>query len=111
MMRLSYLWVVALLGLGGLGGCDSGGSPTGSTCDTASVLTWETYGQPFMKGYGTDCHSEYGNVDRLRRGAAGIDLYAGSGQKATNTVMPKSGSKPSLEERQQLSAWLACGAP
>jgi uncharacterized membrane protein len=40
-----------------------------------------------------------------------IDQYAGSGPDATNTTMPKSGDKPTKEERQKLSEWLACDAP
>jgi len=110
-MRFVSLFIAPLLGLTALPACDSGGDATGATCDPQSVLTWETYGQPFMNAYCVDCHSEYGNIDRVQRGAAGIDLFSGSGPKATNTAMPKSGSKPSLEERQQLSTWLACGAP
>lgn len=40
-----------------------------------------------------------------------IDEQAGSGPNATNTLMPKSGTQPTVDERKKLSEWLACGAP
>jgi mono/diheme cytochrome c family protein len=39
-----------------------------------------------------------------------IDKQAAAGPNATNTYMPEGGSV-SLEERQKLGEWLACGAP
>lgn len=44
-------------------------------------------------------------------GLALIDEYAASGPSHTNTTMPLTDPRPSLEERQELGTWLACGAP
>jgi hypothetical protein len=40
--------------------------------------------------------------------AGHIDQYAGSGPEVTNTSMPPSGAKPTVEERETLSKFLAC---
>jgi hypothetical protein len=99
------------------------GPLTGTTCpDDGSTLTYENFGKKFMQDYCLRCHS----VDsKDRQGApddhnfdtladvdfmkAHIDQYAGSGPKATNTKMPMGDPKPTVEERQKLSEWLACG--
>lgn len=99
------------------------GELTGTVCpDGGSELTYENFGKKFMQDYCLSCHS----VDsKDRQGApddhnfdtladvdimkAHIDQYAGSGPDATNTKMPKADPKPTLEERQKLSEWLACG--
>jgi hypothetical protein len=35
---------------------------------------------------------------------------AGAGDDVTNTLMPPSAPRPSVEERKKLAQWLACGA-
>jgi hypothetical protein len=40
-----------------------------------------------------------------------IDRKAASGPDATNELMPIGDPTPTLDERQQLSEWIACGAP
>jgi uncharacterized membrane protein len=40
-----------------------------------------------------------------------IDETTASGPAATNTSMPPDSPKPSLEARQQLGEWIACGMP
>lgn len=99
------------------------GPLTGTVCpDDGSTLTYENFGKKFMQDYCVRCHS----VDaKNRNGApadhnfdtladvdfmkAHIDQYAGSGPSATNMKMPPSDPKPTMEERQKLSEWLACG--
>lgn len=96
-----------------VGGCDTAGlgDPTGATCPTDNVLTWAEFGQGFMQTYCVECHSSYGNQSRVARDKSQIDEAAGAGATVTNTYMPESGKKPSLEERKLLSQWLACGVP
>jgi len=121
----------ALMGHGE--GCGSGdeeatalGALTGATCPDRSTLTYETFGRNFMESYCTRCHSSTLSGEE-RRGAPlyhdfdtpigiqgvadHIDQMAGSGPSATNTQMPPVGATPTMQERQLLSEWLACGAP
>jgi hypothetical protein len=115
------------------GGHDDGGHvegelgpPTGTECPPASTLTYEGFGRPFLQSYCLRCHS--GSVTgAAREGAPAdhnfdtlieaqgladhIDRKAGSGPDATNESMPIGDPEPTLEERQQLAQWLACGAP
>jgi hypothetical protein len=130
--------VMLLLGLpllmGHGDGCGCGeepsielGPPTGMVCPPSGTsLTYEDFGEPFMAAYCLRCHSV--NVTGAdRNGAPGdhnfdtqfealalkdhIDQMAGSGPDAVNMRMPVGDPTPSLEEREQLSEWLACDAP
>jgi hypothetical protein len=102
------------------------GDLTGAECPSDSTLTYESFGKKFMTDYCLHCHSK-SVKDAARNGAPGdhnfdslaeidllkehIDQYAGSGPKATNTKMPAADPKPSKEEREKLSQWIACGTP
>jgi hypothetical protein len=133
-------WALAGIGLGaalGLASCgshDDGehghagstiGPPTKAVCPTPQTLTAANFGESFIKTYCLRCHgSSVQGADRngapsdhnfdlaldVRAFAEHIDQYAGAGPAATNTAMPKSDPKPTLQERQKLSEWLACGA-
>ena len=118
-------------GDGGGGGCcshDEGvlGPPTEATCPTGSTLTYANFGQQFMTDYCTRCHSstlsgtarmgapafhDFDTQLGVQQVADHIDETAGSGPAATNQGMPPDGAKPTLEERQKLAEWIACGAP
>lgn len=102
------------------------GVATTATCPTNSTLTYASFGEPFMKTYCLRCHSEsvkgaarngapddhnFDKADDIRSLAEHIDQYAGSGPAGTNEIMPTTDPKPTWHERQQLSQWLACGAP
>jgi len=105
------------------------GPLTGATCpSTGSTLTYENFAKQFIADYCLGCHSEkltgparmgapedhsfdtYADVDLMHKH---IDQLAGSGPDSTNTRMPPptAPKKPSLEERQKLSEWIACGNP
>jgi uncharacterized membrane protein len=121
------------MGHGG-GGCgpdddeEELGTPTAATCPSTSgpAATYETFGRAFMETYCTRCHNstksgeerrgapqyhDFDTLDGIRAVADHVDQMAGSGPNGTNTQMPPSGPMPSIEERQQLATWLACGAP
>ena len=99
------------------------GTPTGATCPSNSTVTYDGFIKGFMQSYCTRCHSSTLMGD-ARQGAplghdfdseAGIllvgehvDEHAGSGPNATNEIMPPDGAKPTKEEREKLSEWLAC---
>jgi hypothetical protein len=112
-------------GSGHAGGhADAVGPPSGATCpDDADMLTYETFGKPFVEAYCTRCHSS--EVEgSARNGAPGghdfdslagillvadhVDQKAASGPDSNNVAMPPNGDKPSLEEREMLGEWLAC---
>ncbi len=100
------------------------GPPTGAVCPPeGTTLTFESFVEPFFESYCQRCHS----VDVVgddRQGAPSdhnfdtfveakslrdhIDWTTGSGPDATNELMPIGGPKPTIEERKQLSEWLAC---
>ncbi len=90
--------------------CD-GGQETGATCPPDSTLTWETFGETFMSAWCVDCHSGFADPVRVRRDAGEIDRVAGAGPNGVNTEMPEGQLKPTLQEREALATWLACGAP
>jgi hypothetical protein len=89
-------------------------------CPNDSVLTWENFGQPFMRNWCTSCHADavaeegragaplsinFDDLDGVRDHAARI--WARGGDQ--NNTMPPAGVPPELE-RAQLGEWLACGA-
>jgi cytochrome c5 len=132
--RLSRLVIAAialLFAMGhGDGGCGGGegvlGPPTKAECPPASTLTYANFGQELMATYCTRCHAstltgaarmgatafhDFDTIDGIRAVREHIDQTAGAGPDATNETMPPNGSKPSLEERQKLAEWIACGVP
>jgi uncharacterized membrane protein len=123
--RFALLFLFTTMTLG-CGESDEEGKPTGATCPTDSSLTYESFGSAFMETYCLGCHSKtvtgadrkdapadhnFDTVNEVRGFAEHIDEHAGAGPDATNTLMPPDDPSPSLEQRMQLSTWLACGAP
>ena len=134
-LRLALVLALPLLlahGDGGCGGEDDDGAiefgpPTGAVCpDGGTELTYANFGAPFFETYCQRCHSaDVTGADR--QGAPAdhnfdsqfealafkdhIDRMAGAGPDAVNEQMPIGQPVPTLEERQQLSEWLACDAP
>ncbi len=118
-------------GDGGGGGCCSHeesvlGLPTEATYPPTSSLTYASFGQPFMTNYCTRCHSstlsgaarmgapafhDFDTQLGVQQVAEHVDEAAGAGPAATNEAMPPDGAKPTLDERQKLAEWIACGAP
>lgn len=102
------------------------GPPTGAQCPEGSTLTYEEFGRPFMESYCLRCHSadvtggaregapadhNFDTLIEVQGLAEHIDGMAGAGPDATNEIMPIGDPTPTMEERQQLAEWLACGAP
>jgi uncharacterized membrane protein len=103
------------------------GEPTGATCPAGSTLTYDTFGKQFMISYCVSCHNSAFSGS-ARQGAPSdhnfdtadgihatdlshIDQTTAAGPNHTNTSMPPGDPRPTLEERQKLGEWLACGAP
>ena len=90
-------------------------------CPSDSFLTWENFGDPFMRDWCTGCHS-----DRLEEGErAGAPLMVNLNRYEDvvlqrdriwlraadeNQTMPPAGG-PGEDERALLGEWLACGTP
>lgn len=102
------------------------GLTSGASCVSGTTLTYSEFGQPFMTDYCLRCHTiaimggarqappdrNFDDLDWIRVLAPQIDQQAGAGPAGAHTVMPPAGLRqPTLEERTQLSTWLACGAP
>ena len=100
---------------------------SGATCPSTDAPTAQSFGQAFLESYCLSCHSasvtgpgrggapthiNFDTPEQVRALSHGIDAHAAAGPSATNTKMPPpSLPQPSLEERQKLGQWLACGAP
>jgi len=102
------------------------GDPTQSQCPDGSTITWTNFGQKFMSDYCTRCHDskltgsarqgapsfhDFDTVFGVRAVHDHIDETTASGPASTNTSMPPDGAKPTLEDRQKLGEWIACGSP
>jgi uncharacterized membrane protein len=93
------------------GGASSTGIDTSSLeCPPESTLTYETYGQLVIEDNCLACHAGKENprldtVEQIRANKGAILREA-----VATTAMPDSGDM-TLEERQALGEWLACGAP
>ena len=118
------------MGHGG-GGCCGGdesifGPPTESVCPPTQTLTYNNFGKNFMEKYCTKCHDS-NKTGEQRQGAPSfhdfdtllgikavsdhIDETSAAGPASVNEGMPEDNPKPTLEERQKLGEWIACGMP
>jgi hypothetical protein len=114
------------------GGCCSDdessvfGPPTESVCPPTSTLTYTNFGMTFMESYCTKCHAsdkmgearmgapafhDFDTLEGIKAVSNHVDEVAASGPAATNLGMPQNTPKPTLEERQKLGEWIACGMP
>jgi len=97
--------------LSACGGGDSTGIDISALeCPTDSTLTYQTFGQTFFNDNCLQCHAgrespRLDTTDKIRANKQRI-LEAAVG----STFMPE-GKDISLDERQLLGEWLACGAP
>ena len=93
--------------------------PRPPACET-SVLTYETFGEPFVLDWCRGCHSanvppgmrqlaplhvNFDTLEDVRTWSDRISELAGASR-----IMPPAGG-PSDQERELLVEWLACGAP
>lgn len=97
------------------------GPSTGAVCDES--LTYARDIKPLMEKYCTRCHGSnvtgsarmgapsdhnFDSEEGIHEMAGHIDEQAGSGPDGTNLMMPPSGAKPTMAERELLSKFLAC---
>jgi uncharacterized membrane protein len=98
---------------------------SGATCPETSELSYESFGQAFMQSYCLRCHTaaisgsarrappsvNFDDLASIRAAAHMIDQQAGVGPASQREIMPPDEPRPTLDQRMQLSEWLACGAP
>ncbi|HEY7374193.1 MAG TPA: hypothetical protein VIF57_18670 [Polyangia bacterium] len=71
-------------------------------CDPS--LTYASFGMAFLDTYCVRCHG----FDQQSAQTAGAAIVGAAG---TGTFMPPVDPRPSDQERQELTAWINCGAP
>jgi uncharacterized membrane protein len=89
-------------------------------CPPDTTLTYDNFGAAFLDVNCNTCHSadpghrhgapdtfRFDTLDEVHAHAARIFVRAA----ATNTTMPPGPDDPPFDAREQLAAWLACGAP
>jgi hypothetical protein len=100
------------------------GTPSGAECTAdGMMLTYENFAKDFFAEYCNRCHGgdvkgdarmgapadhKFDTLEQIEILADHIDQLAAAG-KVTNTKMPLTDPKPSLEERKKLGEWIACG--
>jgi uncharacterized membrane protein len=98
---------------------------SGATCPPGSQLGYESFGRDFMQSFCLRCHTaaisgaarmappdrNFDDLLSIRAAAHLIDQQAVVGPLISRDTMPPSDPKPTLQQRQQLGEWLACGAP
>lgn len=93
----------------------------GRPCPEESVLTWESFGGPFLSSYCVGCHSSQLAADGRQGAPVGVEfdtregalewrerIYARAAD--TSLEMPPAGG-PDAEARVMLGDWLTCGMP
>jgi uncharacterized membrane protein len=99
------------------------GLSSGAMCPEDSDLSYANFGRQFIASYCLRCHSEkvtgsarvapadrnFDDLAAIRDYAEAIDRQAGAGPKGANRAMPPEAPVPTLEQREQLGEWLACG--
>lgn len=103
-------------------GCGSDDTSPGGLCtEDESLLTYENFGEPFMRDWCTSCHSS--DLEAAARANAPVDVNLDSrggvlfwrdrigirAAPAGATMPPTAG--PGEEEKALLQEWLDCGAP
>jgi hypothetical protein len=92
------------------------GCPTRPDCEDAPLVTWETFGEGFIRGNCTSCHRSTAS-DR-HDAPTGVDFDDYDAVMAwKDPILAMAGSEPpqmppgggtSVEERDKLAIWLTC---
>lgn len=89
----------------GVGLDDGASSTTALSIDGGACTdTWSSFGQSFFSGSCAGCHSSFGNHSVVQGSIGSFESVISSG------TMPR-GSSLTSAQRQQVLAYLACGAP
>lgn len=103
--------------LSALVACD-GGSDTGNDC---TDLTWDNYGQGYVRSWCAGCHSSALSGDEREGATVGVDFdsHAGVLDHVDRIIDRGTGDAPTMppvggsseDERERVLEWLECGAP
>jgi len=111
-------------------GSESSGSESGGEvwmtlaerpCPEESMLSWESFGGPYVRSYCSSCHGSALPADMRQNAPLGLDFETIEQVRMhadriwmraadQNATMPPVGA-PAQDERTLLGEWLACGAP
>ncbi|HEU4730012.1 MAG TPA: cytochrome c [Kofleriaceae bacterium] len=80
------------------------------TCPPDSTLTYENFGSTLIADNCLACHAAKQRPTLATQAAVQANKAAIINVAVTGTKMPSNGSM-SIDERQMLGEWLACGAP
>ncbi len=104
---------LGLLFLSAMGACTSSGSSTGIelvTCATDSTLTYENYGAAFISTNCLSCHRSNESPTLATQAAVQANVENILDTTVYTDYMPD-GRSLTNAQREELGAWLACGAP
>jgi len=79
-------------------------------CPPDSTLTYETFGEVFISENCQSCHASKERPALGTQAAVQKNAKALINTAVTSTSMPR-GTSMSIEDRELLGEWLACGAP
>jgi hypothetical protein len=102
------------------------GTPSEAECPAGGTdLTYDNFAKDFFSKYCNRCHGGdvkgdarmgapadhmFDTIEQIELLRDHIDQLAAAG-KVTNTKMPLTDPKPSVEDRKKLGEWLACDLP
>ena len=95
--------------------------PQASDCPPDSILTWQSFAEPFLLNHCTGCHSSQLPEGARAEAPLGVDFDThektrswleriASRSAGMNATMPPTDTVAD-EDRDRLAEWIACGAP
>jgi uncharacterized membrane protein len=110
MCRLARLAFLSIVFVAACADSSTGIDTAALTCPPDSTLTYQSFGEPLIADRCLSCHASresprLTSVEQIRANSAAIM------ESAVGTSKMPEGIGMSLEERELLGEWLACGAP
>jgi len=106
----------------GVSACNkSSGDDSGTVDPECTDLTWDTYGEGYLRSWCNGCHSAEVEGDGRAGAPVGVDFdtHAGLREHLDRVVARGTGDDPTMPpvggaddaERARFAEWLDCGAP
>ena len=118
------MWLIALAACGEVDPTDTGSREAESgPCDNAPVLTWENFGEGFLRENCEACHAEDAPYRDSAQTPPPGDIHFGDKETALGLrdqiLASAAGDSPRMPprggldaaEREKLDIWLRCGSP
>lgn len=110
MIRLHMFAMIAMAAAGCTASSSTGISASDVVCPTGSTLTYENFGSAFLTDNCLSCHTSKERPVLTTQATVQANRSAMISAAVTSARMPAEGDL-TVEERQTLGEWLACGAP